>query len=65
MFHGLYLEAVTIGEDISGLPSFCIPIHDCGIAFGYCLHMAIAVNWIELLKRSDEVWNLGDTVFAC
>ncbi|KAG6596555.1 1,4-alpha-glucan-branching enzyme 1, chloroplastic/amyloplastic, partial [Cucurbita argyrosperma subsp. sororia] len=62
MIHGLYPEAVTIGEDVSGMPTFCIPIQDGGIGFDYRLHMAIADKWIELLKKSDEDWKMGDIV---
>ena len=35
---------------VSGMPTFCIPIQDGGIGFDYRLHMAIADKWIELLK---------------
>ncbi|KAA0043906.1 1,4-alpha-glucan-branching enzyme 2-2 [Cucumis melo var. makuwa] len=62
MIHGLYPEAVTIGEDVSGMPTFCIPVQDGGIGFDYRLHMAIADKWIELLKKSDEDWEMGDIV---
>ncbi|KAL9253766.1 1,4-alpha-glucan-branching enzyme 1, chloroplastic/amyloplastic-like protein [Drosera capensis] len=62
MIHGLYPEAVTIGEDVSGMPTFCIPVQDGGVGFDYRLHMAIADKWIELLKHRDEDWKMGDIV---
>ncbi|XP_057534587.1 1,4-alpha-glucan-branching enzyme 2-2, chloroplastic/amyloplastic-like [Amaranthus tricolor] len=62
MIHGLYPEAVTIGEDVSGMPTFCLPTHDGGIGFDYRLHMAIADKWIEILKLRDEDWRMGDIV---
>ncbi|XP_068661481.1 1,4-alpha-glucan-branching enzyme 2-2, chloroplastic/amyloplastic-like [Aristolochia californica] len=60
LIHGLFPEAVTVGEDVSGMPTFCIPIQDGGVGFDYRLHMAVADKWIELLKKSDEDWRMGD-----
>ncbi|KAL9260821.1 1,4-alpha-glucan-branching enzyme 1, chloroplastic/amyloplastic-like protein [Drosera capensis] len=62
MIHGLYPEAVTIGEDVSGMPTFCIPVQDGGVGFDYRLQMAIADKWIELLKHRDEDWKMDDIV---
>ncbi|KAK8705191.1 hypothetical protein V6N13_048797 [Hibiscus sabdariffa] len=62
MIHGLYPEAVTVGEDVSGMPTFCIPVQDGGVGFDYRLHMAIADKWIEILKKRDEDWKMGDIV---
>ncbi|PNY07288.1 starch branching enzyme I [Trifolium pratense] len=50
LIHGLFPEAVSIGEDVSGMPTFCLPTQDGGIGFNYRLHMAVADKWIELLK---------------
>ncbi|VAH47604.1 unnamed protein product [Triticum turgidum subsp. durum] len=62
LIHGLYPDAVSIGEDVSGMPTFCIPVPDGGVGFDYRLHMAVADKWIELLKQSDESWKMGDIV---
>ncbi|KAL7247874.1 hypothetical protein ACSBR2_002724 [Camellia fascicularis] len=64
LIHGLFPEAISIGEDVSGMPAFCIPVDDGGIGFDYRLHMAIADKWIELLKKRDEDWRVGDIVYA-
>lgn len=40
----------TLILQVSGMPTFCIPVQDGGIGFDYRLHMAIADKWIELLK---------------
>ncbi|CAJ1886898.1 unnamed protein product [Sphenostylis stenocarpa] len=50
LIHGLFPEAVTIGEDVSGMPTFCLPTQDGGVGFDYRLQMAIADKWIEILK---------------
>ncbi|KAK4833753.1 hypothetical protein QYF36_010671 [Acer negundo] len=62
MIHGLFPEAVSIGEDVSGMPTFCIPVQDGGVGFDYRLHMAVADKWIELLKKRDEDWKMGDVI---
>ncbi|XP_039057127.1 1,4-alpha-glucan-branching enzyme 1, chloroplastic/amyloplastic-like [Hibiscus syriacus] len=62
MIHGLYPEAVTIGEDVSGMPTFCLPVQGGGVGFDYRLHMAVADKWIELLKKRDEEWQMGDII---
>ncbi|XP_058739081.1 1,4-alpha-glucan-branching enzyme 1, chloroplastic/amyloplastic [Vicia villosa] len=62
LIHGLFPEAVSIGEDVSGMPTFCLPTQDGGIGFNYRLHMAVADKWIELLKKQDEEWRMGDIV---
>ncbi|XP_047316567.1 1,4-alpha-glucan-branching enzyme 2-2, chloroplastic/amyloplastic-like [Impatiens glandulifera] len=64
LIHGLFPEAITIGEDVSGMPAFCVPVQDGGIGFDYRLHMAIADKWIELLKKMDEDWKVGDIVYT-
>ncbi|KAG6771784.1 hypothetical protein POTOM_023176 [Populus tomentosa] len=62
MIHGLFPDAISIGEDVSGMPTFCIPVQDGGVGFDYRLHMAIADKWIELLQKKDEDWRMGDIV---
>lgn len=65
MMHALYPDAITIGEDVSGMPTFCIPVTDGGVGFDYRLHMAVADKWIELLsKKKDEDWQMGDIVYT-
>lgn len=65
MIHGLFPQAITIGEDVSGMPTFCLPVQDGGVGFDYRLHMAVADKWIELLsEKKDEDWQMGDIVYT-
>ncbi|KZV48446.1 1,4-alpha-glucan-branching enzyme 1, chloroplastic/amyloplastic [Dorcoceras hygrometricum] len=64
LIHGLFPNAITIGEDVSGMPTFCIPTQDGGVGFDYRLHMAVADEWVEILKKRDEHWKMGDIVHA-
>ncbi len=59
LIHDFNPAAVTIAEDVSGMPGMCIPIGDGGIGFDYRLGMAIPDFWIKLLKDiPDEEWNI-------
>ena len=54
-------KAITIAEDMSGMPGMCEPVKDGGIGFTYRLGMGIPDIWIKYIKeRRDEDWNLGD-----
>lgn len=53
-------KAVTIAEDMSGMPGMCLPIKDGGIGFDYRLSMGVPDLWIKYLKDvSDDYWNMG------
>lgn len=53
-------DAITIAEDMSGMPGMCEAVADGGIGFDYRLGMGLPDMWIRLAKEvSDENWNLG------
>ena len=53
-------NAVTIAEDMSGMPGMCLPIEDGGIGFNYRLGMGLPDMWIRTVKEStDEGWDVG------
>ena len=61
LIHELKPAAITIAEDVSGMPGMCSPIDDGGIGFDYRLGMAIPDYWIKLLEDiPDEDWNLDE-----
>ncbi len=52
-------DAITIAEDMSGMPGMCEPVKDGGIGFNYRLGMGIPDLWIKYAKeRKDEDWDL-------
>ncbi len=52
--------AVTIAEDMSGMPGMCLPISDGGIGFDYRLGMGLPDMWIRMVKEQrDEDWSMG------
>lgn len=61
LVHDFRPSAVTIAEDVSGMPGMCIPAEEGGVGFDYRLGMAIPDYWIRQLKEvPDEEWNLQE-----
>ncbi len=53
-------KAITIAEDMSGMPGMCLPIKEGGIGFDYRLAMGLPDMWIRTLKeQKDEDWDIG------
>jgi len=51
-------KAITIAEDMSGMPGMALPIEDGGIGFDYRLGMGLPDMWIKAVKESDEGWDI-------
>lgn len=52
-------NALTIAEDMSGMPGMCLPIQDGGIGFDYRLGMGLPDMWVKTVKeKQDEFWDL-------
>ena len=52
-------NAVTIAEDMSGMPGMCLPVDFGGIGFDYRLSMGVPDLWVKLLKElPDEKWSM-------
>lgn len=61
LVHDFRPAAVTIAEDVSGMPGMCFPPEAGGIGFDYRLGMAIPDFWIKLLKDvPDEEWDIRE-----
>ncbi|HEY8910218.1 MAG TPA: alpha-amylase family glycosyl hydrolase [Desulfosporosinus sp.] len=53
-------DAITIAEDMSGMPGMCLPVNDGGIGFDYRLSMGVPDLWIKTIKeRRDEDWSMN------
>ena len=51
-------NAVTIAEDMSGMPGMCLPISDGGIGFDYRLGMGLPDMWTKASQTQDEFWDI-------
>ncbi len=61
LIHEINPNALSIAEDMSGMPGLCQPIESGGFDFDYRLGMGIPDFWIKLLKHSkDEDWNIHE-----
>ena len=60
LIHTVSPHALTIAEDVSGMPGLGAPIQDGGYGFDYRLAMGIPDCWFKLIKDvRDEDWNLA------
>ena len=53
-------RALTVAEDMSGMPGMCEPVADGGIGFDFRLGMGLPDMWIKLSKKKDEDWWMED-----
>ncbi len=61
LVHDFNPKAISIAEDVSGMPGLCSPLADGGVGFDYRLAMAIPDFWIKILKdQSDEEWDIWE-----
>ncbi|MFI3322642.1 MAG: alpha-amylase family glycosyl hydrolase [Rikenellaceae bacterium] len=59
LIHEINPNAITIAEDVSGMPGMTVPSDDGGVGFDFRLGMAIPDFWIEYLEDvRDEDWNI-------
>ena len=58
LIHQVKPKAITIAEEMSGMPGLAIPFKDGGIGFDYRMAMGIPDYWIKTLKeKKDEDWH--------
>ena len=51
-------DALSVAEDMSGMPGMCRPAREGGIGFDYRLAMGMPDFWIQQAKKRDEDWDL-------
>ena len=58
LIHQVNKNAITIAEEMSGMPGLALPVADGGIGFDYRMAMGIPDYWIKMLKeKKDEDWH--------
>ncbi len=64
LIHQVKPHAITIAEDMSGMPGLACPIVDGGMGFDYRLAMGIPDFWIKYIKEvKDEDWKAGHILY--
>ncbi|MCU0590363.1 MAG: alpha amylase C-terminal domain-containing protein [Desulfobacterales bacterium] len=58
--HSLRPDAITVAEDVSGMPGLAVPEKDGGFGFDFRFAMGIPDYWIKVIKEvPDEHWPMG------
>lgn len=61
LIHEINPHAITIAEDMSGMPGISRKVSDGGVGFDYRLGMGIPDYWIKILKhKRDEDWDIHE-----
>ena len=64
LIHQVKPQAITIAEEMSGMPGIATTIADGGIGFDYRLAMGTPDYWIKIIKeQTDENWDVGNIFF--
>ena len=54
-------SAITIAEEMSGMPGLAAPLNLYGNGFSYRMSMGVADHWIKWIKElRDEQWNMSE-----
>ncbi len=64
LIHEIDPNAISIAEEMSGMPGLATPINEGGYGFDYRMAMGVPDFWIKLLKtEKDENWHVGNIFF--
>ena len=57
LIHEINSKAITIAEEVSGMPGLAAPIENGGYGFDYRMAMNVPDYWIKIIKeKMDEDW---------
>lgn len=60
LIHEINPHAISIAEEMSGIPGLAFPIQGGGIGFDFRMAMGIPDFWIKTIKENrDEKWRVG------
>lgn len=58
LIHTINPHAISIAEEMSGMPGLAVPVKEGGIGFDYRMAMGIPDYWIKTIKeKKDEDWH--------
>ena len=64
LIHLINPQAISIAEEVSGIPGVAAPIEDGGIGFDFRMAMGVPDFWIKIIKElPDEEWNVGQIFY--
>ena len=57
-------NAITVAEDMSGMPGLAAPVKAGGMGFDFRMSMGVADHWIKWIKEfSDWSWSMGEIYY--
>ncbi len=60
LIHEINPEALSIAEEMSGMPGLATPLVDGGIGFDFRMAMGVPDFWIKMIKEvADDDWDMG------
>ncbi|MBN2350101.1 MAG: alpha amylase C-terminal domain-containing protein [Bacteroidales bacterium] len=60
LIHRVNPNALSVAEEMSGMPGIAAPVEDGGFGFDFRLAMGIPDYWIKIIKElPDEQWNVN------
>jgi 1,4-alpha-glucan branching enzyme len=61
LIHEVNPDALSIAEDMSGMPGLALPVSEGGYGFDYRFAMGTPDYWIKIIKtKADEEWNMEE-----
>lgn len=64
LIHEINPDALSVAEEMSGMPGLATPFEHGGYGFDYRLAMGVPDYWVNLLESSkDEDWHVGDMFY--
>ncbi len=64
LIHEINPAAVSIAEEVSGMPGLAAPVADGGVGFDFRLSMGVPDYWIKIIKeKKDEEWDVGNMFY--
>jgi 1,4-alpha-glucan branching enzyme len=64
LIHQTHPHAITIAEEMSGMPGLAAPLEEGGYGFDFRLAMGIPDYWIKVIKEiPDEAWDVGNIYY--
>ncbi len=58
VIHEVRPDALTVAEDVSGMPGLAAPSSAGGIGFDYRMAMGVTDMWFKLFDLPDQDWNM-------
>ena len=58
VIHEVRPDAVTIAEDVSGMPGLAAPLSEGGMGFDFRMAMGVTDCWFRMFDQRDQEWDL-------